>query len=261
MFDTHVHANFSTDSHLKIEEILLKEKESSLSFVITEHADLDYKDELKFKFNPRDYFKTFGKYRSESLLLGAEIGISPSLSKENSEFLSPFPFDMVIGSVHLIDGYDLYTKEIYSLYKKRDLYEKYLMYIRDSVKSHSFINTLGHIDYITRYARYKDREMKYEDFSDYIDEVLKEIIENEIALEINTRRFNEEEGRKNYLNIIKRYKELGGDFVTIGSDAHHKENLGVFIQYAYSIAKSIGLMPVYFKEGKMEKEEKPFVGL
>lgn len=253
MYDSHVHANFSTDSKMKIEEIITKSKESSINFVVTEHMDINYPSEVKFKFNPYDYFKTFGKYRSNALLLGVEIGMEPDLCKENSEFVQPYPFDMVIGSVHLLDGYDLYEKDIYGIYPKKELYIKYLTYMKDCLKTHGFINTLGHIDYITRYATYEDRELRYEEFSDYIDEILKQLINDEIAFEINTRRFNNIEAKDNYINILKRYKDLGGEYITIGSDAHVKGNLANNLQYASTMAEALGLTEVYFKAGNMEK--------
>lgn len=252
MFDTHIHTNFSTDSKLDIKEAYKSAKEQGISLIITEHLDSDYVDKNKFTFNQREYFKTFGNLRSNDLLLGIELGMNPDFYKINKEFIEGYPFDYILGSVHAINGYDLYFKDIYEKYDKKTCINLYLEYIIKCIKTHPYINSLGHIDYITRYSLYEDKEMYYEDYKEGIDELLKEIINRDIALEINTRRFNEEKAVKSYIEILKAYEALGGEFVTIGSDSHKKENIGKYLNKAYEISKDLNLRPVYFKEGKME---------
>ena len=89
------------------------------------------------------------------------------------------------------------------------------------------VNTLGHLDYIVRYSPNRDNNYSVADYIDVIDEILKMIIENDIKLEINTSNFSKGFDFPNpHTDIIRRYKELGGLYVTVGSDAHKAQFVG-----------------------------------
>ena len=113
--------------------------------------------------------------------------------------------------------------------------------------AHPFIDTLAHIDFIARYAPVNDSEIYYYQNSDHIDAVLKACISTNTALEINTRRLNEKTAFENLLTIYKRYKDLGGQYVTIGSDAHNSKGIYNNFSLALNIAEQCNLTPVYFK--------------
>jgi histidinol-phosphatase (PHP family) len=87
-------------------------------------------------------------------------------------------------------------------------------------------DSLGHIDYIVRYGNDKEQTYSYSKNADYIDEILKHLIANGKGLEVNAA------GWKSGLSfahphqdVLKRYKELGGEIITIGSDAHKPEHV------------------------------------
>lgn len=252
MFDCHLHTNFSTDSTMLIEEALDNANELGIGITLTEHMDLNCPVKGNFIFNPEDYFKQYSKYRSDKVLLGIELGLDTNYLEQNKLIVDTYPFDYVLGSVHIIGGIDLYYEDYYTGRTKKQAFEEYFKYMIDCLKSHNFIDSLGHIDYISRYARYEDREIYYEDFSEYIDEVLKLAIQNNISLEINTRRFDKKENIKNIEKIYKRYYDLGGRLVTLGSDAHSKDAIGYKLQAAKDLATSLDLKPVYFNERKIE---------
>ena len=89
---------------------------------------------------------------------------------------------------------------------------------------------------------YEDNSLKYADYSDLIDAVLKSLIERGRGIEINTSGFKY--GISNTypsLDIVKRYKELGGKYVTLGSDAHKAKYIGYGFDKAYEIANSFDL--------------------
>jgi histidinol-phosphatase (PHP family) len=112
---------------------------------------------------------------------------------------------------------------------------------------------VGHIGYIRRYAPDEDRTLKYSDYSDVLDSILKKVIENGKGIEVNTSGYY----YKNLgspipdFDIIKRYKELGGQILTIGSDSHEAQFIGHSFKKVLEGLKLIGFNYVtYFEERK-----------
>ncbi|SHH64035.1 histidinol-phosphatase HisJ family protein [Clostridium grantii] len=256
MFDTHVHSDFSSDSKMKIEHALEKRKQLNISIITTEHVDLNYPEENEFKCDLDKYFKKYNELRDENFLLGIEFGLSKNKTYEYKILEKKYNFDYILGAIHEYDGLDLYAaKELYQNYSKQQMYENYLEYIIECIKDNPYIDSLAHIDYICRYASYKDTEIYYKGFSDYIDGVFKELILRDISLEINTRRLGMPSAINNTKLLCERYRELGGKYVTIGSDAHHEDSIGSKIYLAAEIAKRNNLKIVYYKNRKKEYDK------
>jgi histidinol-phosphatase (PHP family) len=248
MFDTHIHTKFSTDSTMDIEKALRKASELNLGLIITDHMDTNFPGKEKFNFEPSSFFRNYGKYRSEKLLLGVELGMTTEFKDENKALIESYPFDYVIGSIHFLGNNDIYYAEAYEGKTKREVYLEYFQAMYDNIKEHSYIDCLAHIDYISRYAVYEDREIYYSDFRNSIDEVLKAVVERGIALEVNTRRLSDRTAVENLNSIYKRYKELGGKLLTLGSDAHGEGAIGINFSQGLEIVRSLELQLVYFKE-------------
>ncbi len=251
MFDSHIHTKFSTDSNMTLEEALLKGKEYNIGLVITEHMDTNHPGEGKFKFNIEDYFEEYGKYRNNNLLLGIELGMSRDFKEINREIIMNNPFDQVIGSLHFLGNKDIFEKSTYENREKNEVYKEYLESLLENIMNHTYIDILAHIDYICRYGPFEDKELYYDEHSDIIDEIIKSCINNNIVMEINTRRFGLKAVKNNLFPIYKRYKELGGKNISIGSDAHVKEHIGNNFSLATEISTSLDLKVVYFKDRKM----------
>jgi histidinol-phosphatase (PHP family) len=252
LFDSHMHTRFSTDSKMNIEAAIKKAEELNIGIITTEHMDINFPVPYSFIFNPDDYFKEYSKYRCSKVLLGIELGMVAEQASENKAIADSHPFDYVIGSTHLVGGIDIFQKEFYEGISKKDSYESYFKYMLQCVKNHDFVDSLGHIDYIARYSTYEDKEIYFEDYLEYIDEVLKVLSQNEKALEINTRRLGNKEAVRNLSKIYKRFYELGGKMATIGSDSHTETSIGINFDIAKAIAESANLRIVYFKERKPE---------
>ena len=114
-------------------------------------------------------------------------------------------------------------------------------------------DSLGHIDYICRAAPYDNPEIDYPAFSAQIDEVLNIIVERNKVLELNTRRFYGTQAIAELVPVYKKYRELGGKFVTIGSDAHEIKAIGNYFDRALKFVRELDLTPVTFCERKLEK--------
>ncbi|MBC2579048.1 histidinol phosphate phosphatase [Clostridium sp. DJ247] len=255
MFDTHLHTKVSTDSKMEIEDAIKASEAKNISLIITEHMDLNYPQKDMFCFDEKLYFDKYLKYRTDKLLLGIEIGMKADCINESRNIAVNSPFDFVIGSIHLVNNMDIYYTEFYEGKTKKEAYEEYFKCMLDCVEQYDFIDSMGHIDYIARYGKYPDPEIYYEDFSDYIDEILKSLIEKDKCIELNTRRLDDKTVVENLINIYKRYRELGGKDVTIGSDAHGVAAIGSNFDLAREIIDRCNLKAVYFKERKKEYEK------
>ncbi|NMM65581.1 histidinol phosphate phosphatase [Clostridium sp. P21] len=255
MFDTHIHTKFSSDSKMKIEDAIKCAKNKNISMIITEHMDLKFPKDGMFCFDVAEYFKEYYKYRADDLLLGVEIGMKEDCVEESGKVIKNNPFDYIIGSVHLVNNLDIYYEEYYKGKSKKEAYEKYFISMLEAIKNYDFIDSMGHIDYISRYAKYEDKEIYYEEYSDIIDEILKVLIRTDKCIELNTRRLNNENAVKNIIPIYKRFKELGGNNITIGSDAHNIEAIGSNFNVAKDIAELCKLRIVYFKNRKRKYDK------
>ncbi|VBB07438.1 histidinol phosphate phosphatase hisj [Lucifera butyrica] len=248
LFDTHIHTQYSTDSRMKIEDAVKEGKKQQLGLVITEHMDLDYPRPEAFVFDVNRYFQEYEQYRGDSVLLGIELGMRPHVGEANRQIIAGHPFDYVIGSIHLVDGLDIYYEEFYRNRSKQEAYNRYFDSMLECLKLHDFIDSLGHIDYIARYARYQDPEVYFRDFAERIDQILTVLVERQKAIEINTRRFDRQQVVESLLPIYKRFGELGGRWATIGSDAHDAAGIGKEIAAAREIAERCNLKTVYYKQ-------------
>ena len=114
------------------------------------------------------------------------------------------------------------------------------------LETYDFIHALGHIDYIARYARFSDQEVYYHEFPDQLDRILTLTAMGGKALEINTRRLDNKERIETILPIYRRFAELGGKLVTLGSDAHRAVDVGRRLTVAMDIARSCNLTAVRF---------------
>lgn len=252
MFDTHLHTKFSTDSKMNITEALARAGKLNLGVIITEHMDLRYPKQNEFIFDVNEYFREYSKYRGENVLLGIEMGMGENCISENKSIIEKYDFDYVIGSIHLVDNMDFSHGDFYQNKSKEEAFNEYFDTMQKCIKIYDFVDCLGHIDYICRYAPYADNEIYYEQYKDKIDDILSTVAEGEKAIEINTRRLNSKKAVQNLIPIYKRFRELGGKYVTIGSDAHKDNAIGANFEIAQHIADTCGLKNVYFKKRRKE---------
>ncbi|MBR4153512.1 MAG: histidinol-phosphatase HisJ family protein [Selenomonadaceae bacterium] len=253
IFDSHVHTKFSADSGMLAVDALDKAKSLDLGVVFTEH--FDYGLELygkKFAFDPAAYMSEYKNLRGDKVRLGVEVGLRKSARAANTDFITQADFDFVIGSIHLVDDYDIYYPDFYVGKDKETAYRKYFQQMAEEAAVADY-DALGHIDYICRAAPYDNNEIDYPTFSAQIDNVLKIVVEREKILELNTRRFYSKLAVEELVPVYKKYRELGGRFVTIGSDAHKVEAVGNYFNRALEFVHELDLTPVTFCERRLEK--------
>lgn len=241
-YDQHVHTLFSTDSEEIPENHVKRGIELGLDGVcFTDHMDFDYPYEPKgqFEFNVSEYMPALTelKNRYEGRFFvgrGIEIGLrnEPEIRENMRERLNSLVkannFDYVIGSMHLLDMLDVSYEEFWQDTDLKNGLTRYFEATKFCVDYYDCFDTLGHLDYIIRYAPYDKSLYRASDYFDIIDEVLKTLIYKGKALEVNTKGLKPSTGL-NATNpgrdVLIRYKELGGELITAGSDAHFAEDL------------------------------------
>lgn len=252
IFDSHIHTCFSTDSNMKITDAISTATKHNVGLVITEHMDLNYPKEVGFRFNVDDYFEKYGNFRSDGLLLGIEVGMSLSYKEVNEKLINSYDFDQVIGSQHTMSNKAIDHPDIYRCFSYDKVLENYFKEISDCLLAHPYIDTLGHIDYISRYAPVNDSEIYYGKYYDLIDYTINTCIETNTAMEINTRRIQNKVAFDNLKKIYSRYRELGGEYVTIGSDSHTTAAISSNFKEALLLCELCNVKPIYFKNRKPE---------
>ena len=243
--DYHTHSDFSSDSTTPIEENIKQAIALSLNEIaITDHIDFDYPDpDFPFLFEYEPYKKQIDFLREKysdkiKIVLGVEIGLQPHVYEEIGTFISKNHFDFIIGSTHCVDKLDLYTSDFFNGKTKQDAFFRYFEDVLSNIKNFPNFNVYGHVDFINRYGNYPDKTMVYSDFKDITDEILKELISRGKGIELNTSGFRYGLGHTHpQLDLLKRYKELGGEIITIGSDAHTAKDICYHFDVAYSMLK------------------------
>lgn len=254
--DFHMHTKFSTDACCSPEEMIRGAIEKGLNTIcITDHMDKDYNEEgTQFVFCPEKYFSVLKelqeKYRSQiDVRIGVEMGLQPHLKTFINDYVNKYSFDFVIGSVHLIDGKDPHQE---NEMKASALYEKGFEEILECVNKNMNFDVLGHMDYVVRYGKEKEKSYFYKKYADLIDEILRFLIVQGKGIELNTAGFKYGLTFAHpHPNILKRYKELGGEIITIGSDAHKPEHIAYDFDRGKEILKCYGFK--YYTEFKGRK--------
>ena len=256
LFDTHMHADYSCDAHMTITDAMAAAQKLAIGMILTEHWDRFYPTNPdKFLFDIDDYFAKNTKYRSEKVLLGIEVCMQPAAAPEDNKMIAAHPFDEVIGSMHCVLGKDIYEP---TAYEGMDKDTRVRTYLEDTIRClqlYPDFDTLGHIDYICRYMPYEDKNLYYKEHADLWDKVFSMLAEENKAIEINTRRLSDKSVISPLLVLYKRFKELGGKYMTLGSDAHYTEHVGRDLDVAADIARESGLKIVHFKQRKMIIDE------
>lgn len=258
--DYHFHTIFSGDSKTPVREqlnqaILLGMK----SLCVTDHHDYDVDSPIDFTLDLDRYFETMLRLREEyknklDLRIGIELGLQPHLEEYFNHLLSSYPLDFVIGSTHFVNQKDAAYPEFFQGRTEEEAYLNYFQATLDNVKQVNSYDVAGHLDYIIRYGPNKADFYQYHTYQDIIDEILKAIIEKGKGIECNTAGYRKGINQSNPgPEIIKRYRELGGEIITIGSDAHIPEDLGADFQRAKELLLSAGF--TYYTEFKERRPE------
>lgn len=246
-WDTHMHCKFSGDSTAEPEDMILSAVQKGLDGIcFTDHIDYDYPGPVSFQFPAEEYFKTLEplsmKYKNQiTVHIGVELGLQPHLKQRYEKFLTKGDFDQVIASSHVVHGFDPYYPEFYKGKTEEEAYHEYFESILENVLVFDDFDVYGHIDYVVRYGPDKNANYTYEKYQDIIDEILKALIAKGKGIELNMAGFKYGLGHPHPTEaVLKRYRELGGEILTIGSDAHAPKQIAYDYHRLAGILKEAG---------------------
>lgn len=265
--DTHTHlAPYSHDARQKLSELLAFASDRKLAAVCTaDHYEKDifYEGGREDIFDIQAYFADLTAVqatltdRGPRLLIGVEMGYLPHLDVHFSELTVQWPFDSVILSLHILEGEDPYiNKDMYRA-GPADVYGRYLRQMTEMIDRCPDFDILGHFDYISRYAPYPDRKIRYAEFPAAFDNLLKALSDKGKALEINTRTivklqscgYQDVDAWPDPV-IIQRHLAFGG-LISLGSDAHKPDEAGNLFEETAAWLRQLGCTRVVHFEKRL----------
>lgn len=242
--DFHTHSLFSSDSTEPLSEMAKAAYEKGLRTIcLTEHMDYDYPGG-DFLLDTAAYREELMRVKAEfadkiEVLFGAELGLMDYLAPRLNGFAERWDFDFIIGSSHLVDGKDPYYPEYFEEFGSKNGILRYFESILANIQAFDNFDVYGHLDYVVRYSP----EKKYDplDYLEIIDGILKALITRGKGIEINTAGIASGMGCPNpNAFILRRFKELGGEIVTVGSDAHDRTRVAADFDTAQGVLQAAG---------------------
>lgn len=244
--DMHTHSDHSFDGNHSC--ILLCEnavEKGMDGIAITDHCEIDAKNFDFRAFCSNQIVETFKakKFFEGRLLVlqGIELGQAVYNLELSNRILGKYKYDFVLGSIHNLRDMDDFFYLDFNKYDVNELLEQYFDTLIELCNWGGF-DSLAHLTYPLRYiAARTDLKIDLNKYSDKIEFILKSLIQNGKALEINTSGLFQE--IKDFLpnkSIVKWYKDLGGEYITIGSDSHFCNKLGNGIEEGMKMAKECG---------------------
>lgn len=231
--DSHTHCRHSHDTdyapELMLNAAIAKGAEY---YAFTDHDDRDYyytlpeygeMPQLDVENHIAEILELKNVYSDKIYVgLGIECSYAPKAYTRYIEDLNMTDeWDIILNSVHTVDGHDVYYPSYFELYGRERAYTRYLECVIESLSVPYPYDVIAHLGYVTRKAPYgENNPLTMHEFGDYIDVILKGIIDKGVSLEINTHAKNTGEDFLPNFEIVKRYIELGGKDFTFGSDAH-----------------------------------------
>lgn len=248
MKDCHVHTKISHDGISNMAEYLEIAKEKGVDEItFTEHYDIYDGLETNLKtLDVNRYQDEFLKYKDNAKIkvnFGIEIGLQPDTVEQIRNMVKQYPFDFIIGSSHITCKKDMAMDSgFFEGYTRKEAYLRYFEEVLQNIKLYdNEFDVYGHLDYVVRYGGYAEKRIDYQEFREILDEILIQLIKKDKGIEINTSGIRYGLGNPHpNIDIVKRYKELGGKIVTIGSDSHKVEDLAKDFDIAYDLLKEAG---------------------
>lgn len=244
MFDYHMHSCVSFDGKALPAEMALAARNRGLKEIcFTDHIDYEtYPNPLGMIFDTAVYNEAYDYLEVEGLKIrkGMEFGLKPYNREDLQRDLQRRHFDFVLGSIHFVDEVDIYMKEYWQGKTLETAYLEFMEETLNSVKAHDGYDVLGHLTYISKARENPTHELvRYEDYREMVDEILKELVRKGKGMEINTSGVDRCGGFLPTADYFRRFKELGGEIVTVGSDAHAADRVGQYAKEACEILKDI----------------------
>lgn len=255
LIDYHVHSNVSPDSSAPLRSQI----EAALAMgireiALTDHVEI-YPGFHGVSFDYDSYMRIIDRCRDRyagriTIRAGVEVDFSSLAASKVERFVSSHKFDFVLGSVHYLKGLHLYVEALrqFAAPGRREEFEavarEYFQEVKEAARSGLF-NSLAHLDLLKRYAIPALGSFDVTRYMDQIEEILEAAIEAKTAIEVNTSGLRQAPGEPMpWRPVLERYRAMGGELITVGSDAHRPEDVGFGVRKTCQALAEMGFAGV-----------------
>lgn len=244
MFDFHMHSRVSFDADHSPEEMARAALTAGLKEIcFTDHKDYELAGpRTEITYDLQTYNQAYDGFSLPGISIknGVEIGMTPWNMEDVHRDLSLRHYDFVLGSVHYVDDQDIYLPEYWVGKTVKQVEQRYFEEILACVRQHDDFDVLGHLTYASKArANPAPRILPLGEYRDIVEEIMKTLIAKGKGIEVNTSgvdRIGDYLPGREYLQL---FKDLGGEIVTTGSDAHGPDRVGQCIGEATQMLKEI----------------------
>ena len=243
MFDYHMHSRVSFDGHDTGEAMAKAALAAGLKEIcFTDHLDYDPLGLMPdMTFKTEDYNAEYDNLDVPGLLIrrGVEFGMTVDNREQFKKDLQRRHFDFVLGSIHFVDDLDVYYPPYWENKTVFQAERRYLEATLDCVKLHDDFDVLAHLTYLAKSTSHPaPRPIPYAEHREIIDEILKVLAAKGKGMEVNTSGMDRCGDFLPSMDMFRRFKELGGEIITVGTDSHQCCRVG---QYSFDVCN-------YFKD-------------
>lgn len=260
MYDFHIHSRVSFDGHDTGESLARAALDAGLEEIcFTDHIDYDPRGAMgDMAFDTDAYNAEYDALDISGLKIrrGMEFGMTRDNVSQFQKDLKRREFDFVLGSIHFVDGLDVYFAPFWEGKTIWQAEHRCLEETLACVQLHSDFDVLAHLTYIGKtLAHPAPRPVPFEEHRELIDEILRVLAAKGKGLELNTSGLDRCGGFLPTADYFRRFRELGGEIVTVGSDAHRIDRVGQYSREACELLKDIfgyvctfeGRKPIFHK--------------
>ena len=266
--DYHVHTAFSDDSVYPMEDVIRDAVRMGMEEIcITDHVDYGIKEdwdcgkEILYRNGEPlanvDYPRYMEKLKELQRLYGDQIqirtgmefGVQMHTIPQFDTLFKRYPFDFIILSIHQVEDKEFWTQDFQRGRSQKGYNERYYQEMLDVVKAYKEYSVLGHVDLIVRYD--EQGIYPFEKVEPMIREIFQVAIADGKGIELNTsyHRYGLKDTTPS-VKILELYRELGGEIVTLGTDAHSTEFVGCAIRERQELLRRCGLRHFYTFENR-----------
>lgn len=252
--DYHLHSSFSGDSDAAMEDMVVRATALDLTEIcFTEHMDFDYPVTLDtpagfFEVDTLSYRRKLDSLRRKyagqvKVRFGIELGMQPHLHAQNAAYVAKHDFDFVIASTHIAGRMDPYLPAFFAGRSQEEAYRAYFGEALACMQSFSDFDVYGHIDYVIRYGPRRDDNYTYDQYRDLFEKMIHTILSKGKGIELNTGGLRRGLRQAHPCTaFLKRYRKLGGEIITVGSDAHTPPDMASDFAKASELLKDCGFL-------------------
>ncbi|MEZ4862579.1 MAG: histidinol-phosphatase HisJ family protein [Caldilineaceae bacterium] len=257
--DYHTHSDFSCDCTAPMAKMCQGAVIQDIAEIgFTEHFDLHPKEPCHNWFQPAPWWAELERCRAEfagqlTIRAGIEIGEPHLFATEAQQMLASWPFDYALGSLHWVDDDSMFDINYFKTHRAEDAYRAFFVELERMTRQGGF-DILSHFDVFIRTSHAVYGPYDPSDYEALIRPVLRNCIDHGIALDLNTSALRK---RANVLTpdveILRWYAQMGGERVTLGSDAHKPVDIGSHLDVAIAMARDAGLRYLTYYEQRQAK--------